>query len=269
MSHDVKMAQTRTKKGVLPENLHFSLMMFTEALGVFVDSSKQAFEESGVIAATTTENYTGPGVLPAEDATRRNTIIIVVTSTVVAFSIVAGITFMLLHRRGSKTAEERTRENVIFPPIQVDLLNSPRTSGYLSSQSPVDSDGLNAVLPEKPLSPKEQQEQELIKDRFRARQRTFKIRREERRESPGDTDGQLGYERRTYIEPSSNDEQEVFSTLIANIEGGTDKKTVLYRELLRKWHPDKNRSDREKAKRVFQYLQSNKTWFLDTIDHNS
>lgn len=269
MSHDVKMSQTRTKKGVLPEILHFSLMLLAEALGVFVDPSKQAFENPGVIAATSPENYTGPGVLPAEDATRRNTIIIVVTSTVVALSIVAGITFMLLHRRESKAAEEANRENIIHPPIQADLLNAPRTSGYLSSQSPVDSDGLNAVLPEKPLSPKEQQEQELIKAHFRERQRSFKIRRDERREIPGNTDGQLDYERKTYIEPSTYDEQEVFSTLIANIGAETDEKTVLFRELLRKWHPDKNRSDREKAKRVFQYLQSNKTWFLDAIAHNS
>ena len=257
---DVKMAQTGAKKGGRTENLYFSLVL--EGLHIFTQSSIPTIDTFAYMTPTTTEIYTGPGVLPAENADQRNTIIIAVVCTVVALSLVAGVVFMLLHRRNPRSTDEQIEANVTFPSIQADLLYGHTTSVFSPNRSTADIDGLNAVLPQRPLSPEEVQEQEDIKTRFRIRQATFKSRRDEMRESQGGTDGQRGHERTTYIAPSSTDEEEIFSILNAHIEYDIVAKGSLYRDLLRQWHPDKNRLDGEKATRVFQYLQSNKTWFL-------
>ncbi|CAE8718557.1 unnamed protein product, partial [Polarella glacialis] len=59
--------------------------------------------------------------------------------------------------------------------------------------------------------------------------------------------------------------QEIDEDLLENFDASEEKRKVLMRKYLMRWHPDKNAAeDKETATEVIQYLNSKKVWFLES-----
>lgn len=212
-------------------------------------------------SSTSTSSYTGPGVLPAEDSTKRNLIIIIVVGTVVGLSIIAAGLFFFLKRNSYTITVDDRMASPVIPQIQPDMI-SARVGAVTST---VSSEEKPDVLPIYPLAPDEIKLQEDLKANFREQQVRFKELRDGRRmtqfSKTGSPSGRY-YGNKDCHEPSSADEEGVFSVLSENLTSDSRTRASLYKELILQWHPDKHPSDSERAKKVFQYLQSNKDWFL-------
>ena len=218
----------------------------------------------------TTPEPAAPGVQPAEDADLRNKIIIAVTVSVVALSVLSAVLILYFKRKSRIRMESASAMASIFPPIQPDMVSNlkngtphPGKAGTARLIQP--SDPLSTV---KPLTAEEIQEQEKLKAKFRRRQETFKEERGKIRSGNRDlpklqTDENLKREvTEEQILPSSEAEENILRILESNLNTDIGTRQSLYKDLMFQWHPDKHPADTDRATGVFQFLQSRKKWFL-------
>jgi hypothetical protein len=219
----------------------------------------------------TTPDPETPGVQPAEDADLRNKIIIAVTVSVVALSVLSAGLILYFKRKSRIQMDNASAFASIFPPIQPDMVSSMRNGSPIPEKAGTAAGVIKSSDPIsnfKPLSAEEIQEQEKLKAKFRKRQETFKEERGKLRsgnrdlpkvQPEEDISEDLAEEQ---ILPSSHSEEEVLRILETNLNADMGTRQSLYKDLMFQWHPDKHPSDTGRATGVFQFLQSRKKWFL-------
>jgi hypothetical protein len=235
-----------------------------------------------VSTSTTTESYTGSGVLPAEDAGTRNRILFAVIGSIVGLSFVIAVVFLFIRRRHSKLDSSADfRDNEVLPPIQPDMNQSEKKVAHKMDVAPTQ---LDPAVAENPAGPTGVTASNFTfsddmsqQKRFREQQLLFKEKREkERRKARGvspepNVSPKGSFKAKASASfslpnPSSYEEKEVLDILSSNIDRDIKHKHGIYKDLVMQWHPDKHSDDKLIATKVFQFLQTRKEWFLGNQD---
>lgn len=258
----------------------------TSSTNSFVFSSLS--QTSVLVTSAPTASYTGPGVVPAEDPEKRNQIIIGVLSGVFALGVVAALILMFLKRKAAAHIhhvsiihhEESQKPGTETPSLAkpsappASEIGSPRnkaegpTTPSLKNSFSCERGSPRPASPTKVHIPENASAEEMAKAKaavtaeLKRRHSTVKESRKERiplRKSK--TEG---------AESLSIEELDVMSTLRMTHGKDAATKGIIYKDLVKQWHPDKHPPEMKKiATKVFQLIQSRKDWYLTNSSNSA
>ena len=226
-----------------------------------------------------------PTVQLVQDPAETDRILIAVSCSIVGFAVFAVAAFFYFRRKQLRSGVQVAGS--IFPPIQPGItrssLNLERDliSNHVNTESGPQTSHAGAEIPgslkdqndEYPKVPKAHgsslddllREQANKKKLFQTRQSTFREQRDEKRRKAS-SPSSPSFEPDTSVlpDPVLKEEREIYAQMVRSRSKPIASKTVIYKQMLKRWHPDKCLGDVALAKSVFQFIQGRKSWYLDS-----
>ena len=246
-------------------------------------------QTTGLVTSASTASYTGPGVVPAEDPEQRNQIIIGVLSGVFALGVVAALILMYMKRKAAAHThdvsmihhEESRKPGTETPSLakpsappacEIESLRNKAAEGPATPSlkkpssservSPRPASPYKVNIPENATAEELANAKAAVTAELKRRHSTVK---ESRNESIP-----LRKKKTEAAENLSIEEIEVMSTLRMTHGKDAATKGIIYKDLVKQWHPDKHSPAMKKiATRVFQLIQSRKNWYLDNSSNST
>jgi hypothetical protein len=231
--------------------------------------------------------YTGASVQLAEDPEQRNKILIAVFCVLAVLGLGFGAFFLWMRRKSSSashtdasmvydsSAQQATGGNsdINQEPVRqrvqerktrsVSMIgfttspNAPRRSRSDSNSGFVNqrpNSPTKVYIPANPSHDEIAKARADLREQFKRRRDSFKNRVRDQEKLISNNDN---------VKDPTKDEREIMKLLQQTQGQDNSSKSVIYRDLLRKWHPDKHRNeDQQIYTRVFQFIQGQKTWYF-------